>query len=78
MKRVFPVMVCERKARKEGGEKTDGEFLKDFAPKFVPAVDAAAAKTKVIVELVAAKKYGDPDDPDVHIAVCNPFDSTAG
>lgn len=73
MKKLFPVLVCERKAKKEGDAKEDGEFLKGFAPKFVPAVSAVAASTKVMAELIEAKKFGDPDDPDVAIKVCNPF-----
>jgi len=73
MKQVFPVLVCARVVKKEGCTKIDGDFLDGFAPKNVPAVNADTARTKVIAELIEAKKYGDVDDPDVSIMVCHPF-----
>jgi len=74
MKRLFPVLVCERK-KDEKGKKVDGDFLEGYAPKFVPATNAESARTQVVAELLTAEKFGDPDDPDVTIQVCRFLES---
>lgn len=76
MTQTFPVIVKKLKKLEDKDVKVEDGVLDDYAPKFVQAPNAQAARDLVFAELVTAGAY-DAADPMHKIEVCSPFSPVA-